>query len=237
MLAGQKSYGNNGYQNFLFPLEIMWMTQGSYSHTYSHNGCYAMDFQGAQYDGNGNVERRYHCPYYAPFDCTCVKIWGSSSPMAVWQSDNPVNAIGYNLPIVCCIGFCHDNNINSIHVGDHKMQGDVIGHTGTYGAPGADHVHIEATLGPYNGYYQNSSNVWMLRDSTWLYNLMGVNDTDLYKDYYVNHQGTTVHYNWREFSDIGPTPPGPEPPEPEPRDKTKGFPWWLYWNKFRNDRQ
>lgn len=237
MLAGQKSYGNNGYQNFLFPLEIMWMTQGSYSHTYSHNGCYAMDFQGAKYDSNGNVVREFHCPYYAPFDCTCVKIWGSSSPMAVWQSDNPVNAIGYNLPIVCCIGFCHDNNINSIHVGDHKMQGDVIGHTGTYGAPGADHVHIEATIGPYNGYYQNSSNVWMLRNSTWLYNLMGVNDTDLYKDYYVNQQGTRVNYNWREFSDIGPTPPGPEPPEPEPRDKTKGFPWWLYWNKFRNGRQ
>ena len=231
MLAGQKSYGSNGYQNFLFPLEIMWMTQGEYQYTYSHNGCYAMDFQGAQYNSNNQVVRRYHCPYYAPFDCTCVAKWGSSSPMVVWQSDNPVNVINDSIPTICCIGFCHDDNLGSIHVGDHKLQGDVIGHTGTYGASaGADHVHIEAKRGAYNGYYQNSQGVYMLRDSTHLYNLMGVNDTDLYKDYYVNHQGTRVNYNWREFTDIGPTPPTPTPTT----KKEHKFPWWLYWKNFRN---
>ena len=57
---------------------------------------------------------------------------------------------------------------------------------------------------------------------------MGVNDTDLYKDYYVNHQGTKVEYNWREFTDIGPTPPTPT------RKREHKFPWWLYWKNFRN---
>lgn len=226
MLAGQKSYGSNGYQNFLFPLEYMYITQGSYSSTSTHNGCYAMDFQG--WGPNGRV---YNCPYYAPFDCTCVAKWGSTSPMAVWQSDNPVNTIGYGLPIVCCIGFVHDDNINSIHVGDHKLQGEVIGHTGTYGHASGDHVHIEAKTGPYNGYYQNSQGVYMLRDSTWLYNIMGVNDTHLTHDYYVNHAGVKVEYNWREFSDIGPTPP--TPPTPTSKSGHK-FPWWLYWRNFRN---
>ena len=46
MLAGQKGYGLNGLQNFLFPMENMYITQGSYTATYSHNGCYAMDFDG-----------------------------------------------------------------------------------------------------------------------------------------------------------------------------------------------
>lgn len=227
MLAGQTSYGANGYQNFLFPLEIMWMTQGEYSNTYSHNGCYAMDFQGAKLDGNGNVVREYRCPYYAPFDCTCVAKWGSSSPMAVWESDSLVNVINDNLPTKCCIGFCHDDDLNSIHVGDHKNQGEIIGHTGTYGtSAGADHVHIEVKRGTYNGYHENSYGVWMLTDSTHIYNLVGVNNTILYKDYYVNHQGTRVDYNWREFAVVPPTPP-------TDRQKRR-FPWFLYWNYFRN---
>ena len=44
MLAGQTGYGSNGKQNFLFPLDDMYLTQGSYTATYSHDGCYAMDF-------------------------------------------------------------------------------------------------------------------------------------------------------------------------------------------------
>ena len=110
MLAGERSFGTNGKENFLFPLEIMWLTQGSYTATYSHNGCYAMDFQGAQYNSNNQVVRRYHCPYYAPFSCRLVARWGSSSPMVMWQSIDEVNFIdgttGY-----ATIGFCHDDNV------------------------------------------------------------------------------------------------------------------------------
>lgn len=231
MLAGERSFGTNGKENFLFPLEIMWLTQGSYTATYSHNGCYAMDFQGAQYNSNNQVVRRYHCPYYAPFSCRLVARWGSSSPMVMWQSIDEVNFIdgttGY-----ATIGFCHDDNVMNFTIGETRTQGQVIGHTGTYGAAaGADHVHIEAKKGIYNGYYKNSNDVYMVRGSTWLYNLMGVNDTNLYKDYYVNHNNVRVNYNWREFEGSGPTPP--IPPTPTYKRDSK-FPWVLYAKKFRN---
>lgn len=227
MTAGERSFGTNGKENFLFPLEIMWLTQGSYTATYSHNGCYAMDFQGSKYNSNNQVVREYNCPYYAPFSCRLVARWGSTSPMLVWESIDEVNFVdgttGY-----ATIGFCHDDNIMSYRIGETRTQGQVIGHTGTYGASaGADHVHIEAKKGTYNGYHQNSYGVYMLTDSTWLYLLMGVNDTLLYESSYVNHDGVLVRYDWQEFTNIGPIPPTP--------DVTKRkFPWVLYMKKLRN---
>ena len=224
MLAGQTGYGANGKQNFLFPLDDMYLTQGSYTATYSHDGCYAMDFQGWS-----NGSRVYNCPYYAPFDCHCVAKWGSTSPMVVWESDNEVNFVdgttGY-----ACIGFVHDDNVNSINVGDTKTQGQTIGHTGTYGIGTGDHVHIEAKKGTYDGYHQNSDGVWMLTNSTWLYDLMGVNDTIITKGYYVNHNNVRVDYPWTSFAVNNPSPS----PTPWIIGKSK-FPWVLYSRKLRNE--
>ena len=221
MIANQTGYGSNGKQNFLFPLDEMYLTQGSYTATYSHNGCYAMDFVGWS-SGNGQINIY---PYYAPFDCHLVARWGSSSPMVVWQSDNEVNfadgTTGY-----ACIGFCHDNDVMSYTIGETRHQGDLIGHTGTYGAPNSPHVHIEAKKGTYDGYHQNSSGVWMLTNSTWLYDLMGVNDTTLYKTYYVNHNNVRVDYPWTTFSVNDPSP------TPHPTgEKKKGFPWYIITSK------
>lgn len=213
--------GSNGKEDFLFPLEDMYLSQGSYTATYSHNGCYAMDFIGWS-----NGHRVYNCPYYAPFSCTLVARWGSSSPSLVWQSNDEVNFIdgttGY-----ACIQFTHDDNVMSFTIGETRSQGQLIGHTGTYGAS-ADHVHIEAKKGTYNGYYRNSYGVYMLRGSTWLYNLMGVNDTVLTKTYYVNHNNVRVNYPWEEFSDT-PTPPAP----PVWAGYSGQFPWVLYAKKLR----
>ena len=217
MIAGQKMYGSNGKQNFLFPLPSMYLTQGSYSYTYSHNGSYAMDFVG--WGENGRI---YNAPYYAPFDCHLVAIWGSTSPMLVWQSDDEVNFIDGSVDYAC-IGFCHDDNIPTFSVGDTRSQGDIIGHTGTYGAD-ADHVHIEAKKGQYNGYHKNIDDVWMLTDSTWLYDLIGINDTIIYKDYYINMNKVRVDYPWEEFS-VSPSPTG---------DTKSNFPWVLYANRIRN---
>ena len=217
MIAGQTMRGSNGKQNFLFPLDEMYLTQGSYEYTYSHNGCYAMDFVG--WNGTNQVA---NYPYYAPFDCTLVAIWGSTSPMLVWQSDSEVNFVdgttGY-----ACIGFCHDDNIPSFNIGDTRSQGDIIGHTGTYGASG-DHVHIEAKKGIYEGYNQNSQGVYMLTNSTWLYKLMGLNNTTIYKDYYINSNNVRVDYPWENFPD-----------SPLPPFLNRGnFPWVLYARKLRN---
>lgn len=226
MQAGQTGYGLNGKQNFLFPIDEMYLTQGSYTATYSHNGCYAMDFVGwSSQTGQINIY-----PYYAPFDCKLVARWGSSSPMVVWQSLDEVNfadgTTGY-----ACIGFCHDNDVNTYPIGSTRRQGELIGHTGTYGAT-AYHVHIEAKKGVYSGYHQNSDGVYMLTGSTWLYDLMGVNDTTLYKTYYVNHNGVRVNYPWVEFAH---NTPAPTPPTPTYRSGKK-FPWVLYARKLRSKR-
>lgn len=222
MQAGEKGYGSNGLQNFLFPLDEMYITQGSYAYTYSHNGCYAMDFVGWA-NGTGQIN---NYPYYAPFDCHCVAKWGSNSPQVVWQSDHEVNFIdgttGY-----ACIAFNHDNNLPNIHVGDTCLQGDVIGHTGTYGGVG-DHVHIEAKKGTYDGYHQNSQGVYMLTNSTWLYDLMGVNDTTIYKNYYDNHNNQRVYYTFNSFAINLPYPPI--------TTFKKKFPWVLYARKLRERR-
>ena len=219
MQRGQTSYGTNGLQNFLFPLDEMYITQGSYTATYSHNGCYAMDFVGWS-SSTGQINTY---PYYAPFNCHLVAKWGSSSNyQAVWESDNQVNFIdgtsGY-----ACIGFNHDPNIPNLVIGESRTQGQQIGTTGTYGAPNSPHIHIEAKKGRYNGYHQNSDGVWMLTDSTWLYDLMGVNDTTLYKTYYVNHNNIRIDYPWEEFTNIGPVP----------RTTRGKFPWVLYARKLR----
>lgn len=212
MQLNQKSRGNNGYQNFLFPLSYLYISQGE-DGDYSHKGTYAMDFIG--YDANGRV---YNCPYYAPFDCHCVAIWGSENPMVVWQSDEKVNFIDGAFDYAC-IGFVHDDNVLSFNVGDTRNQGDIIGHTGTYGNVTGDHVHIEVAKGEYAGYYQNNYGIYTLRNAYHLYNAMGVNDTVLVSEH-------TGGYNWRYFSET-PTPP-------IPTKKRKNFPWVLYARKIRN---
>ena len=220
MLAGERSFGSNGKENFLFPLEYMYLSQGSYTATYSHNGCYAMDFIG--WGANGRI---YKCPYYAPFSCHLVRRWGSSSPSLVWQSDDEVNFVDGTTDYAC-IQFTHDDDVMQFTIGESRVQGQLIGHTGTYGAS-ADHVHIEAKKGTYDGYHRNSYGVYMLTNSTWLYNLMGVNDTVLRKTYYVNHNGVRVNYPWREFSD-SPTPPPPPPPY---AGYYRKYPWFTLTSK------
>ena len=219
MQAGQTGYGLNLKQNFLFPLDDMYLSQGSYTATYSHNGCYAMDFIGWS-----NGSRVYQCPYYAPFDCKLVARWGSSSPMVVWQSLNEVNFVDGNTDYAC-IGFCHDDQVNSYTIGETRTQGQLIGHTGTYGAS-ADHVHIEAKKGTYDGYHQNSQGVWMLTNSTWLYDLMGVNDTVLTKTYYIDHNDVRHDYPWDTFLINWPQPH----PTPTTTKKHK-YPWFIQASK------
>lgn len=223
MQAGQTGYGLNGKQNFLFPLDEMYITQGSYTATYSHNGCYAMDFVGWS-SSTGQINTY---PYYAPFDCHLVAKWGSSSNyQAVWQSDDEVNFVdgttGY-----ACIGFNHDPNNATVQIGTRKRQGQQIGTTGEYGSPGSPHIHIEAKKGTYSGNHQNNDGVWMLTGSTWLYSLMGVNNTTLYKTYYTNGNGNTIYYPWQTFTHNEPAPS----PTPTPSIKKDKFPWYIITSK------
>lgn len=208
MLANHTYVGSNNKQNTVFPLEIMYITQGE-GGTYSHQGTYAMDFQGM----SNASSRRYRCPYYAPVDLKLVSIADSTNHGYVYTSLNEVNFIdgtsGYFTILVA-----HDNT--SYNVGRTVRQGLELGKTGTYGNVTGDHVHIEVKKGTYEGLIQNQYGNYMLKNSTHLYDLIGVDDTMLLVD---------GGYNWREFGD----PPIP----PTPSKKSK-FKWVLYARKLRN---
>jgi len=134
MRAGQTSTGNNGLQNSLFPLPYMEISQGS-GGGYSHDGKYAIDFRG--WGANGRI---YKAPYYSPFDCTCTSK-DDSLAYIVWTSDKEVNyPTGKGKLSIAVI---HDDNTESINVGDKRNQGNLLGHTGTSGNVTGDHVHIE----------------------------------------------------------------------------------------------
>lgn len=180
MLAGQTSVGSNGYQNLLFPLEYMYLTQGE-GGSGSHQGTYNMDFRGQ--GANGRV---YHCPYYAPCDLRCTTVNPSGY---LWTSLNPVNFVDGTVDYVT-ISFVHDD-LSDFHVGDIKHQGELIGYTGTKGQVTGDHVHINVAKGENKHLYENSYGNWMLQSSYHIYNAMGINDTVIV---------VSGGYNWKEFT-------------------------------------
>ena len=214
----ETSVGSNGKQNVLFPLEYMYITQGE-DGGYSHQGSYSMDFVG--YNESGVV---LNAPYYAPCDLTLVYITGSSDAL-VWQSNDVVNFIDGTTDYIC-FEFGHDDNIPNYKVGDKKLQGQVIGHTGTRGNVTGDHVHMTIVKGKYAGYYKNSYDVWCLVNQYHLYNGVGVNDTNI-----INGYG----YTWKKWDDspLPPDPPDPpEPPDPPYPPITfknfNHFPFYMY---------
>lgn len=211
MLVNHSYIGQNGKQNTVFPFEFMYLTQGELTTgtQTSHNGSYAMDFQGMY-----NVStRRLRCPYYAPVDLTLVAIADANAHSYVYTSDNEVNFVdgtsGYFTILVA-----HDNT--SYSVGRKVKQGFELGRTGTYGIHTGDHVHIEVKKGQYEGCHTNSDGVYMLTNSTHLYDLIGVDDTVLLVD---------GGYNWREFGDT--------PIPPTPTSRRNKFPWVLYARNIR----
>lgn len=211
MLAFHSYIGSNNLQNVVFPLEYMYLTQGEGGST-SHQGTYAMDFQGM----SSPSIRKYNCPYYAPCDLELVATPDNQNHVYVYTSTSPVNFIDGTTDYFT-IMVNHDND--TYQIGRRVMQGYPLGKTGTYGGGSAtgvgDHVHIEAKKGQWQGLYQNSQGVWCMRNADHLYDLIGVNDTVLL---------VTGGYNWREFS-ISPTPT---------TYGKKKFPWVLYARKLRN---
>lgn len=207
MLANHSYIGSNNKQNNVFPFEYMYLTQGE-GGAYSHAGTYAMDFQG--YGANGRI---YNCAYYAPVDMHMVAIPDSANHSYVYTSLEEVNFIdgttGYFTLLVA-----HDDT--SYSIGRRVNQGEMLGQTGTYGIATGDHVHMEAKKGTYEGLITNSEGNSMLKNSTHLYDLFGVDDTFLIED---------GGYNWQLFG---------SQPIPSLFEKRKKFPFVLYANKIRN---
>lgn len=206
MLAGERKIAADGKEVMLFPLEVMWMTQGE------HNG-YCMDFQGARELSLGIYVKVYNCPLYAPCSCTCVAR-STSGDWQIFNSDDYVHVPGSPIPVKLCFQIGHDDNPRQI--GDHFTQGDLIGHTGTNGNVTGDHLHYNIAVGHYDGWDGHQ-----MKNSRHIYLMCYVDDTKLYKD---------GDYNWVIY---GETPPIPPTPTPGSISKSK-FPWVLYANKLRN---
>ena len=183
----------------------MYITQGENTGI-SHVGTYAIDFVG----WNGSSQVNLY-PYYAPFDCTLIAIWGSTSPMLVWQSNNEVNFVDGTLDYIT-LNVVHDDRNTDHHTGQLVSQGALLGYTGTNGQATGDHVHINVAKGLNNYQYQNQYGNYMFTNSYHIYDAMGVNNTIIVEGY---------GYNWRDFQDFHLL-----------THKSK-FPWVLYARKLR----
>lgn len=179
MKQGQKSVGKNGLQNALFPMDVMYITQGS-GGGFSHGGTYAIDFVG----WNGSQIPRY--PYYAPFDCTLQRKTSDNAGVE-WRSDNEVNTPKGKMKVtlVCY----HDNDVPNMVVGTKKKQGDFLGRTGTAGNVTGDHAHFEAF---------KQGQEWVRPGGMLqLWDVLYIDDTKIYQDF---------GYNWRKVgSNVVPT--------------------------------
>lgn len=188
MKAYQKSRGSNGLENFLFPLEYLYCTQGEHDSDY-----YAMDFSG--WGKNGKIN---DCPMYAPFTCRCVYVGSlaNNTPMCIWESMQEVNFVDGRVDYACIL-VAHDDEFSSYQVGDTREQGEIFAHTGNTGLSSGDHTHIIVGYGAYQGLYTSPNGHYTLRNQDHIPACIGVNDTIL-----VN----TLGINWLTFSDT------PEPP-------------------------
>lgn len=209
MTAGQKMVGNDGKEVMLFPLPYMYISQGELE-SFSHAGILAIDFMG--WDQNGRV---YEAPMYAPCSCVCVAIIDVYNKGRIFQSLDRVHTPN-GLQYVTFMCF-HDNNPIA-SVGDRFTQGDVFAHTGTAGGVTGDHTHFNTAYGTYAG-WENvpPDNHGELINSSHIYDTCYVNDTVLVYDY---------NYNWQEYQG------GVTPSEV----KKTHFPWVLYANKLRKQR-
>lgn len=179
MIKGEKMKGANGYENALFPMEYMYISQGEHD----DGKRYVMDFIG--WGKNGRV---YQCPMYAP--CT-IKLVAKRNEANIWESVNKVNYIDGTLDYltVLCV---HDNNYNNYQVGDIKAQGELFSQTGTEGQVTGDHTHFAVAKGKYAGVYTpEGATGSTLKNQYHIYNALGVNNTVLTKP---------LNYNWREFT-------------------------------------
>lgn len=203
MVAGQTSVGQNGYQNLLFPLAYLYVTQGE-GGSYSHQGTYNIDFRGQ--NANGRV---LQCPYYAPCD---LRLTARTGAGYIWESINKVNYVDGTTDYIT-LAVAHDDD-RTKQIGLQVSQGDLLGHTGTYGEVTGDHVHMNVARGQGKRYYTNPYGHSMLQDSIHIYNAMGVNNTVIV---------VSGGYVWKEFSG-------------NYIFKQHKFPWVLYAKKLRQHK-
>lgn len=209
MLAYQKMVASDGYEVALFPMEYLYMSQDE-GGDFSHSNTYNIDFVG--WGANGRV---YKCAFYAPCTLKCVNTTFSPSNNArTYESINPVHLADGSIDYLT-IYFLHDDS-PLFNVGDIIEQGEILGHTGTYGNVTGDHTHSCCGKGKFNGYTRREGGHSDLKNRIHYWDAVFINDTVIVRGFnhpWVDYKGT-----------INP-----------PINRKKGkFKWVLYTKKIRN---
>lgn len=210
MMPLQTLKDNNNREIVLFPFEYLYMSQDE-GGDHSHENTYNIDFLG--YNGTSIISS---CPFYAPVTLKCVDIWDSSNNNRVYESVDQVHFADGTIDYLT-IAFAHDNS--PVHnVGDVINQGELLGHTGSYGQVTGDHTHTCCGKGRYEGYTERTGGHYDLTNRCHYWDATFVNNTTIVRGY--NH-------NWVIYET--PVPPYTIVPKPK-------FPWVLYARKLRNKK-
>lgn len=207
----QKMRAGDGYEICLFPFPYLYMSQDE-GGDFSHINTYNIDFLG--WDSQGRV---LTCPFYSPVTLKCVGAWNTEAGgnNRIYESVDKVHLANGELDYLT-IAFAHDNE--PIHdIGDIVNQGELLGHTGTYGNVTGDHTHSCCGQGKYEGYTTREGGHQDLTNRIHYWNATYTNDTVIVRGF--NH-------NWINYD-------SPIPPTPSIKIKTN-FKWVLYARRLRN---
>lgn len=218
MRAGETLVASDGYEVALFPMPYLRMSQDE-GGDYSHQGTYNIDFLG--WDASGRV---YNAPMYAPCKMKLIRYWSAyaNGNMQVWQSVNKVHLANGTLNYLTLM-VAHDNNPPYTTLNTIVNQGTLFYHTGTYGNVTGDHVHTCCGKGTYQGFTARPpQNHEDLTNRMHYWNALYVNDTVISQGY---------GHNWDTWDTPSPTPT----PTPPVIGGEGGFPWFIYYNRWKRN--
>lgn len=146
MKKNQQLKNKDGYEVFLFPMDVMSITQGYNDKGYwlSHEGTKAIDIVGT----------RHNYPLFMPCTGKCIGKYDLGNGNGVlWESVDKVLLANGKLDYVHWV-FWHDTNISDFAVDSVWKQGDECQDTGISGIGSGDHCHFEVGIGkaPKSGY-------------------------------------------------------------------------------------
>ena len=171
------SVAEDGYQNLIFPMEYMKVTQSA------HTG-QAVDLGGK----DSGID-----PVFAPCDLV-VKQISMGSHTIFFQSLDKVHLANGKLTTITVL-MTHKDDVSSYYVGQIFRQGDLLYSEGNYGYSTGNHVHLEVGTGKFKG------TGWTKLSSGW-----SINGRIPADAFFVSPKATTIlkpgNYHWVELVDF-----------------------------------
>lgn len=207
MTPNQKLVASDGYEVFLFPCEVLYLTP---ARDPDEHDVLALDFLPFNLAG----QRITAMPCYAPFSGTIV--YTGADHNLILESDDKVHmpdgSLEYGRVLVA-------HSFQAPVLGTHYNQGDLFYRTGNYGQSYGEHLHMEVAHVSNKSIQKWNNGGIGIYGAIHMWNALYVNNTILLRP---------EDYNWVEWN--GPTPPSKKKEE-------KRFPWVLYSRKFRKQKR